>query len=91
MPIDIEFEKHVEYNLRKKIVDRNPANRKLLRGCFREKGSKKLHKGDEFLAYELSKCSALEVYECYISWFNGTLRPFEKPRIAVSAKWIKSV
>ena len=54
----IEIEKFIEYQMKKRISDRNKDNRKLLRGSFRNKGSKKIHIKDEFMAYELQGCSA---------------------------------
>ena len=90
MPIIIEFEKFVEYQLNKRISDRN--KKRLLRGTFRDKGSKKLHTKDIFMAYELQMCSAFEVYKCYVAWYNHTNYDKTEPgRIPVSAEWIKEV
>lgn len=86
----MEIEKFLEYNLNKRINDRNANNRKLLNGSFKEEGSDKIFEGDNFLAYELSRCSAFEVYECYVAYYNYTITEFEKKRIAVKAEWIKN-
>ncbi len=82
-----EIEKFLEYDLNKRISDKDKTKRRMLCGTFKMKGSKKKFTGDEFMAYELTRSSALEVYECYIKYFNYTLRLDEKERIAISAEW----
>lgn len=89
--IDMEVEKFLEYQLGKRITDRNKDKRRLLHGTFKEEGSDKVHTGDNFLAYELSHCSASQVYECYVFYYNHTLRHGEKVRVAISAEWAKGV
>ena len=87
----VEIEKFIEYNLNERIVDKNKENRRKISGTFKEKGSNELNENDIFMAYELMHSSALEVYRCYVEYFNYTIqRPGEKERIAVSAKWIKT-
>lgn len=84
----VEIEKFLQYNLNKYISNRN--KKRTIRGSFKEKGSNKIYRGDEFEAYELSGCSALEVYECYIAYYNYTIQnKFEKARIAVKAEWVE--
>ncbi len=86
----VQIEKYLEYNLGKRIVDKDKDSRKKISGVFKEEGSDKEISGDVFLAYDLCKCSALEVYSCYVNYFNYTIqRPNEKKRIAIGAEWIK--
>ena len=83
-----EIEKFLMFSLRKRITNMN--KKRLLRGSFKEVGSDEIINGDEFEAYELNKCSAMEVYECYIEYFNLTIqRPGEKKRVAVGASWVE--
>jgi hypothetical protein len=48
-------------------------------------------KGDDFWAYKVhtsgESITAEEIYKTYLEWFNRTLRPFEKERFFVSAKF----
>lgn len=61
-----------------------------IEGCFREKGSKKIIKGDNFEAKVVKisgeKASANFIYKTYIDWFNYTRNEDEKERTFVSAK-----
>lgn len=82
----IEIEKFIEHRLNKTISDRE--NKRLLKGSYKEEGSDEIFSEDNFMAYELQRCSALEVYECYIEYFNHTIQKHdEKRRIAVCARW----
>lgn len=83
--IRIEIEKFLQTNLKKLIQNQNQQRK--LYGKFMEEGSAKIHEGDNFMAYELAKCSAFEVYECYIKYFNHTITNNEKIRFPVSAEW----
>jgi len=64
-----------------------------IEGSFKEVGSKKVIKGDNFWANKVhtsgESINAEEVYRTYIEWFNRTLRTGEKEREFVSAKIIK--
>jgi len=84
----VEIEKFLMYTLNKRI--KNLKEKRLISGTFKEKGSNKEISGDEFMAYDLVGCSSLEVYECYIKYFNYTIqRPNEIERISVNAKWVE--
>lgn len=81
----IEIEKFIQYKLGKRI--RDLSNKKLLLGKFKVEGSDEFIEGDDFMAYEIYGYDASEVYECYIKYFNYTLKPHEKKRFAVEARW----
>jgi len=86
----VEIEKFLQYNCGKFISNKNKSERKKLICSYKNVGSDEIHLGDNFLAYDLSGCSALEVYACYVRYFNYTIQTkFEKERIAVSARWKK--
>jgi hypothetical protein len=84
--IIMEIEKFIEHRLGKRISDRN--KKRLLKGSFKEVDSDKIIEGDNFMAYPLQKCSAFEVYQCYVDYFNYTIQQNEKVRIPVSAEWV---
>ncbi len=62
-------------------------------GQYKIKGSEKIHSGDNFTANKVfesgKKINAELIYKTYLEWFNRTLRPYEKERIFVSAKFGK--
>ena len=62
-----------------------------IEGTFKEKGNKKIISKDKFWAKKIhtsgKSINAEEIYKIYIEWFNRTLRPFEKEREFVSAKF----
>ncbi len=57
-----------------------------LNGSFKEKGNKKIIRGNIFKAHKVLGCSLEEIYKLYIEWFNYTLREGEKERVFVSVK-----
>ena len=61
-------------------------------GTFKEEGSEKVHIGDNFWANKIhtsgKPINAEEIYKIYLEWFNYTLRPHEKERLFVSAKFV---
>lgn len=63
-----------------------------IEGTFKEVGNKKIITGDNFWAkmvHSFGKpINQKEIYQSYIEWFNYTLRPFEKKRVFVSAKFL---
>ena len=65
--------------------------RLVLKGKFREKGSKKVISGDNFWVNKVyksgEKINAELIYKTYIDWFNYTLRPMEIERVFVSAEF----
>lgn len=80
------FKKYCQAHLRKLFQE----DRKWIEGCFKEKGSGVVHDKDDFFAHPVGHGEAMETYSAYISWFNHTRTPFEKERVAVSARWDKS-
>ena len=62
-----------------------------IEGCFKEIGSEEIITGENFWAKKIhssgKSITAGEIYKTYIEWFNRTLRPGEKERIFVSAKF----
>jgi hypothetical protein len=81
-----EIDKHLQYRCGKRIIDLK--QKRMLKGTYKEVGSDEEQTGDNFFAYELMNCSALEVYECYVKYFNITIQdPHEKERIPVRAEW----
>ena len=62
-----------------------------IEGSFKEIGNKKIITGDNFWAYKVhssgKSITANEIYKTYLEWYNRTLRPFEKERKFVSAKF----
>lgn len=64
-----------------------------IEGKFKNKESEKIISGDDFWAKVVhtsgEKETAEEIYKVYLEWFNRTLRPFEKERFFVSAKFGK--
>ncbi len=65
-----------------------------IEGKFKEVGDNKINSGDNFWAKKIhtsgEDINAEEIYKTYIEWFNRTLRPFEKERVFVSAKFVKN-
>jgi hypothetical protein len=64
-----------------------------IEGKFKRVGNEKVFSGDNFWADKVhtsgEPINAEEIYKTYLEWFNRTLRPFEKERFFVSAKFGK--
>jgi len=78
------YEKFVVY-----VLSRLTHGRRNIRGVFKEKGSKKIIKGDNFSCIVTGKGTADESYKDAIAYFNHTKIDKEKERVFVSAEWDK--
>jgi len=82
--LGIEYKKFVQYSFEGgKIV--NP--KRMVEGKFHEKGSEEIHT-ESFKAWDVQG-DAFESYRAAVGYFNFTLRPHEKKRIPISAKWLE--
>jgi hypothetical protein len=63
-----------------------------IEGKFKEEGNNRIFYKDDFFAKAIhssgNKINAKEIYQTYLEWFNRTLKPFEKERFFVSAKFV---
>lgn len=79
----MSYKKYIQAYIKQPII-----GRRKIKGVFREKGSSKIFKNDNFDCIEFGHSNAEECYKGAIAYFNYTCSGNEKERVAVSAKWV---
>ena len=85
--IMMPFVKYAQTHLKILIHD----EKRNIKGVFRNKKTRQIVKGDNFLAVVCGKGTPEETYKAYIDWYNYTREDYKKEaeRELVSAEWDK--
>jgi len=85
--MEIEYEKFINHVFKFKGKGCYGSGRRMIVGKFKEKGLKRVHTE----TFEVISCGDAEKsYAGAVAYFNRTLRPGEKERVAVSAEWLEA-